>query len=272
MKRPPRTLPVAVIWPFQRGFTQLGISRELWLQTWERHGFPLAKLSDPSTRLSLDRTFAEIRKHAHALGRGDLGLLAAAAIEPGDFGVVELAARASSSALEAFESLAHDFNLFAEGLHLSVEHRAGVVTLRFTSDPDLALPPLIVEYVLLALLQFVRHYRPGVCAPRRVRFAHPRVTHADLLADTFACPADFDAVEHALDFDRADLEAPSRPPTPSPAKSSAPTSTPSAPPPPPAASSTASRPSSPNASPKASPPSKTSPATSASAAAPSAAP
>jgi AraC-like DNA-binding protein len=180
----------------------------MWLASWERLGFPLAKLSDPSTRLSLELTLAKLQKYVDVLGRPDLGLLAAAATEPGDFGVVELAARAHASALEAFQSLAHDFNLFAEGLYLSVEPRADVVTARFSSDADIALPPVVVEYVLLGLVRFVRNYRPGKCTPITVRFAHPQVAHREMLAAHFGCSAEFDAVEHAIDFARADLESP----------------------------------------------------------------
>lgn len=208
MKRLSRTLPVSVIWPFQRGFSQLGVSREMWLDAWERLGFPLSKLSDPSTRLSLDRTLEELQKHVALLGRADLGLLAAAAVEPGDFGVIELAARASGNALEGFQSLAQDFNLFAEGLQLTIEPRADAVTVRFSSDADVALPPIVVEYVLLGLVGFVRHYRPEPCAPLGVRFAHPRVAHGDVVATYFGCPAEFDASEHAVDFRRRDLESP----------------------------------------------------------------
>lgn len=207
MRRFPRTLPVSVIWPFQRGFSQLGVSKEAWLETWRRLGFPLAKLSDPSTRLSLERTFAELQKYSELLGRADLGLLAAAASEPGDFGVIELAARASASALEGLQSLAHDFNLFADGLYLSIEPRADVVTARFSSDADVVLPPVVVEYVLLSLVRFVRHYRPGACTPLGVRFAHPRVVHGDALAAHFGCRAELGACEHAVDFARADLDA-----------------------------------------------------------------
>jgi hypothetical protein len=145
----------------------------MWLAAWERLGFPIAKLSDPSTRLLLDRTLEELQKHVVLLGRADLGLLAAAATEPGDFGVIELAARASRNGLEGFQSLAHDFALFAEGLHLTIEPRADAVTVRFSSDPDIVLPPCVVEYVLLGLVRFVKHYRPEPCTPLGVRFAHP---------------------------------------------------------------------------------------------------
>lgn len=208
MKQVARTLPISVIWPFQRSFGQLGVSREMWLAAWERLGFSLAKLSDPSTRLSLERTLAELQKHVDLLGRGDLGLLAAAALEPGDFGVVELAARASESALEAFQSLAHDFSLFAEGLYLSVEPRGDIVTVRFWSDPDIRVPTVVVEYVLLALPRFLKNYRPGTCKPLAVRFAHPRVAHHPLVATHFECAVGFEANEHAIDFARADLESP----------------------------------------------------------------
>jgi AraC-like DNA-binding protein len=201
-------LPISVIWPFQRGFSQLGVSREMWLAAWERLGFPLAKLSDPSTRLSLERTLTELQKYVELLGRADLGVLAAAATEPGDFGVVELAARAHANALEAFQSMAQDFSLFAEGLYLSVEPRADVVTVRFSSDPEIALPPVVVEYVLLGLARFVRHYGTGSCAPIGIRFAHAPVAHSDLLTTHFGRVAEFDANEHAIDFARADLESP----------------------------------------------------------------
>lgn len=197
-----------MIWPFQRGFGQLGISREVWIASWERLGYPLAKLSDPSTRLSLDRTFSELQKHVDLLGRADLGVLAASAIEPGDFGVVELAARAHANALEAFQSFAHDFSLFAEGLYLSVEPRADVVTVRYWSDADLVSPPVVVEFVLLGLVRFVRHYRAGSCTPASVRFAHGRVAHCSALTAHLGCTPEFDACEHAIDFQRADLEAP----------------------------------------------------------------
>jgi AraC-like DNA-binding protein len=205
VRRFPRTLPISVIWPFQRGFAQLGVSREAWLASWERLGYPLDKLSDPSTRLSLDRTLAELQKYVDLLGRADLGLLAAAATEPGDYGVIELAARAHETALEGLQSLAHDFALFAEGLHLAIEPRADVVTARLSSDPDVVLPPVVVEYVLLGLVRFVRHYRPGGCAPLGVRFAHARVAHGDMLEAHFGCRVEPEACEHAVDFARAEL-------------------------------------------------------------------
>jgi AraC-like DNA-binding protein len=139
-------------------------------------------------------------------GRSDLGLLAAQATMPGNYGAVELAARACETVRQAFVVLAHGFGLIADGIHLAVEERGKHVAVRFWTEPDLVLPSTITEFQMLSLVVLGSSYIGKSMHPDLVRFAHPKVPHAAVCAEAFGCNIEFDSVENALLFSPALLD------------------------------------------------------------------
>lgn len=205
---PTRTVSIRLLSPFQRVYTQLGVGMQEQLDGVERLGISVEALADPDTRIPLDVVLDTLERSARMLGRADLGLLAGQAAMPGDFGLVELAARACSTAGEAFRVLAHAYELLSDGVHLSFEPLGDRVSLRLSTPPDLTLPAMAVEFALSALWSIGRTYIGVPILPLRVRFAHSAVPHAQACAQAFGCPVQFDALEHAIDLPLTTLTAP----------------------------------------------------------------
>lgn len=161
---------------------------------------PLEAFADPATRLPLGVAISELERHARQLGRTDVGLLAAEAAEPGDFGPVELAARAARTASEALNLVARGYELLADGTHLAVERRDGRTTIRFWTEPDIPATPAFAEFALLVLVRLGSRYGFTPARPSLVRFSHPPVPHADACARAFDSEVRFNSSETGLEL------------------------------------------------------------------------
>lgn len=204
-----RTISAALAWPFQRVNASLGMTAAEAEESLERYQVPLGALADPATRISLRVALDEFGRNEQRHRRTDLALLAAQAAEPGDFGAVELAARAAGTVGEALRVLSSAYELLADGIHLSVERREARAVVRFWAEADIPSHPALAEFGLLALLRIGAWY----CGPlhvRAVRFAHGPVPHAAACARAFGAEVHFNAGESAVDVDGADLERPLR--------------------------------------------------------------
>ncbi|MBM4363342.1 MAG: AraC family transcriptional regulator ligand-binding domain-containing protein [Deltaproteobacteria bacterium] len=204
-----RTISVSLTWPFQRVNAALGMSAEEAQEGLARYGVPLTAFADPSTRVPLRVALAELTRSEQRHHRTDLAILAAEAAEAGDFGAVELAARAAGTVGEALGVLSRAHELLADGVHLAVERREGRAVVRFWVDRDIPASPALAEFGLLALLRIGTRY----CGPlqvRAVRFAHGPVPHAAVCARAFGAEVHFNAGESSLDVDGADLDLPLR--------------------------------------------------------------
>jgi len=89
---------------------------------------------------------------------------------------------------------------------LSVEQRGEHVVARFWTDPDLVLPTAVAEFELLSLLLLGSSYLGERAQPDFVRFAHPKVPHAEACAEAFGCRIEYDSVENAIFLQRALLD------------------------------------------------------------------
>lgn len=204
----PASVSVRLVWPFQRVYARLGMGADEQLAAIRRLGISLEELADPELRVPLDLALENIERGAQRLGRTDLGLLAAQAALPGDFGPVEVAARACATAGEALDLLARAFELLADGVRLRVEPRGEQLCLRLWTAPEVTLSPRAAEFVLAALWQIGGAYLGVPLRIDRVRFVHSRVPHASACAEIFGCPIEFDAVENAVDVPRSTSSAP----------------------------------------------------------------
>lgn len=202
------SISVAVTWPFQRVYAQLGLGEQAIADAVARYKLPVEKFADPSTRLPLKQVIADLRHYDRRLGRTDIGLLAAQATLPGDFGAVELAARACATVGEALAVLADGYALLCEGVHLSIEVRGDCVIERLWADPQLVLPPASVEFPLLSMMRLGQSYAGRMLYPDRVRFMHARVPHAAACERAFGCMIEFSSFENALEWPRAILDLP----------------------------------------------------------------
>lgn len=203
-------MSVAVTWPFQRVYAQLGLGSDVVTRATTRFGISLAQFADPSTRISTRDALTDLERFARFLHRSDLGLLAAQAVVPGDFGTLEMAARTCSTVREALSVLANGYELLVEGVHLGVEMRSDRVVLRMWSDPEIDMPPAGVEYALLAITRLALQYAPEVADPECVRFEHARVSHAAACETAFGAPVTYDSFENALEWQAERLEVRTR--------------------------------------------------------------
>jgi AraC-like DNA-binding protein len=194
-------------WAFHRAYEKLGLTQQELLDSLPPYGMTLAELADPKTRLPQALMLSDFERYAHRFGRSDIGLLAAQASMPGDFGAVELAARACATLGQALVTVAHGYGLIADGSHLSVEQRGEHAVARFWTDPDHVLPTAVSEFELLSVLRLISSYVGERVQPDFVRFAHPKVPHATACEEAFGCRIEFDSVENAIFFPHALLDA-----------------------------------------------------------------
>lgn len=202
------TISVAVTWPFQRVYAELGLGERAIADAAARYQLPVERLADPNTRLPLKQVLEDLERYDKRTRRTDIGLLAAQAVLPGDFGTVELAARACSTVGEALAVLAAGYALLCEGVHLEIEVRGDRVAERLWTDAGLVLPPASVEFPLLAMMRLGQSYAGTMLYPEHVRFTHARVRHAIACEQAFGCAIEFASTENALEWPRSILELP----------------------------------------------------------------
>lgn len=204
------SISVAVTWPFQRVYAELGLGGQAVADAIARYGLPVERFADPSTRLPLKQVLADLAHYDRRLGRTDIGLLAAQAVLPGDFGAVELAARACATVGESLAVLAAGYALLCDGVRLEIEPRGDRVVERLWTDASLVVPPAAVEFPLLAMMRLGQSYSGRMLYPERVRFTHDRVPHVVACERAFGCAIEFASFENALEWPRAILELPMR--------------------------------------------------------------
>jgi AraC-like DNA-binding protein len=89
---------------------------------------------------------------AELSGRADLGVLAAQAVEPGHFDLIELASRSQSTVGEAVATIIALVPLLHDGLELALETRADQSVLRVSLREGLALHPAGYDFIAGSLL------------------------------------------------------------------------------------------------------------------------
>jgi AraC-like DNA-binding protein len=140
-------------------------------------------------------------------GRDDLGVLAAQAVEPGHFELVELASRSQRTVGEALRTLAPLLPMLHDGVRLTTtsDERSTRVQVRLLPDPPVH--PAGYDFIVASLvIAGRRQTRNPELMPLRVRVPYTRATGPSPLASFLSCPIELGAEAVEIEFPTAFLE------------------------------------------------------------------
>jgi AraC-like DNA-binding protein len=141
-------------------------------------------------------------------GDQDLGLHAAQAIRPGDFGAMEYVVRTSQTLGAGLARLARYYAVLNDGAEIVVEaQRDRAVWSHRLSYPG-GLPRQIPEYVIGCLLVLLRHATGVDWTPLEVRFPHQEPADTSAHRRLFRAPLRFGCERSELVIPRSSYDAP----------------------------------------------------------------
>lgn len=200
------TISSRVLWPWLVAARDLGVDPTASLQ---RLGLIEGQLRDPGHRIAYAPSQALIAALVEETERDDLGLLAAAKVEPGHFELLELAVRSAPTLGRAIGHLVRFFALFDDGASLVFHPGQETSGLGYVVTCGQVAHPAYVEFVPAMLLLASRR-ETGVEAlrPTVIRFRHPSPPSAEPHARLFQAPVVFDASEDLATMRSQDLALP----------------------------------------------------------------
>jgi AraC-like DNA-binding protein len=197
----PPTLHAVVIWPFVEAVRRLGtVPPELTAM--------LDVEVAAGTRIPHESA-AQLLEGAIALtGRQDLGLLAADVVEPGNFELVELAARAQRTVGEGLTTLASLAPILHDALTVKLTRGVETSSLRISFANNLRLHPAGYDFIAASLfIGGKRQTRSEALTPLRVTVPYAATLHPSALAAVLGCEVGYggEAIEvefatHLLDI------------------------------------------------------------------------
>lgn len=143
-----------------------------------------------------------------------LALKAAAAIDPGYFGVIDYVARSAPTLAAAIDSAARYFRLANTQGHLVVApHPDGLrVSRHISGDEGLLLPRQAAEFALATMLRVFRSACAQDFSLTQVCFRYPPPQDLAPFTNTFGCPVQFSATHDGLIVGHATLALPMKAP------------------------------------------------------------
>jgi AraC-like DNA-binding protein len=168
-----------------------------------------ASLEDPDTRVPHRVAIALLELAERGTGDRAIGLHAAERIEPGDFDVLEYAARSSNTIGEGIATANRYLRLVHDVAEFTLETDGITAFWRYRLPADLALPPSAVEYFAAIFVLLGRRYAgrdelPGAS----VHFTHPRPDDIREHERIFGRNLRFEQPENALVVPAAVLDLP----------------------------------------------------------------
>ncbi|MDB4973468.1 MAG: Transcriptional regulator, AraC family [Myxococcaceae bacterium] len=174
-----------------------------------RAGVTLHNFADPKTRIG-ERALHELLESAvERSGDPRLGLRAGQSFEPGDYDVVESAARACARLGDAIACLSRYLSILHGGLEAKLIEAGGLATWRLRGSDDAVQPSTVNDFAISFVLAFVRRYTAAGDPPVAVHFQHAKPTCSAEYARVFAsATVRFGMPHNALVFRREQLAAP----------------------------------------------------------------
>jgi AraC-like DNA-binding protein len=198
-------LSVRFLWIFARVSRDPLRGREIFL----REKIGPAQYFDPETRLGHSVVMDLLRRHVDA-GDVDIGLRAGASVYPGDFAVLEYAARSCPTLGDAIRGFARYVGLLNEAIQLELLEDGEHFIWRQRVVDGVAQPPAANDFVLAAANTFAKTYCRVHEPPIEVHFAHPEPPYRALYDDVFGTKVRFGAADNAFVLSRKRLDAPLR--------------------------------------------------------------
>lgn len=169
------------------------------------HSF-LPTSSDESLRLS-HRAAREIWAQAMRADDALVGLRAANALMPGDYGPLEYAIRSSANLRAAFQRIDRYHGLLNERAHVSLHEHDQAAQAQYQANA-VDTPPAYIDFVLASWLHMVRQLTSPSFVPSRALLPFAAPADTSMHRAVFGEHVQFDAAEASLFLPRALLDAP----------------------------------------------------------------
>lgn len=200
------TLSVRLLWAFARlmGTPDWSTSKLL------AAGISASDFADPDARIGHEAAMGLLENAIVASKNPALGLHAAGIAEPGDFDVLEYAARGCPNLGQAFACMARYFRLMNEAAELEIATDDERAILSYRVTDGVRQPRAAVDFAIAALVYFARRNTEFDEKGMEVRFVHPEPTYLAEYERVFRCRIRFGSTENAVVMPRDRLDTPMR--------------------------------------------------------------
>lgn len=182
-------LSIRLVWPFAR----LLAHHPQMLEVLAKTGIGIEDFPNPDTRVPHRVVIGMLEQAVERLNDPLIGLKAGDLVDPGDFDVLEHAARCAANLGEAMESMARYCALINEAADVSLVPVGNLVEWRFRITDGLRQPPAANDFVVASSLAFSRRNATEYEPPVEVRFMHERPAYAAEYERRFAAKVSFGA-------------------------------------------------------------------------------
>lgn len=203
---PPKETCVSIrlVWPFAR---LLGTDSRA-IEILSATGVGIEDFPNPDTRVPHRTVMAMLEETVQRLGDPLIGLKAGQLVDPGDFDVLEQAARSAPNLGEAMQCMARYYRLIHEGSELQIVDLGETVEFRFRITDGVRQSSAANDYVLSTAIAFGRRNIGEYTPPLEIRFAHPEPAYASEYARYFSSKISFGARVNTMVMHRSRLSAP----------------------------------------------------------------
>src|SRR6516165_8368963 len=173
------------------------------------HGLPPACLADPELRIPMPAVARLLEDSAARSGRPDFGLRLAERRSLSNLGVLALLVREQPTIRKALEALAGYMHLHSDGLRLTIDENAGLVTIGLAVDSGRPLPIRQgVELGLGFIHKSLNQLLGSRWRPQTICFTHAAPAQSDAHRRFFGANVEFGQEYNAIvclarDFDAA---------------------------------------------------------------------
>jgi AraC-like DNA-binding protein len=194
-------LSARFVWIFARVSRHSAEAQELLA----RENIGVAEYFNPETRVG-HRLMMELLRLSVDGGDPEIGLRAGAALQPGDFAILEYAARSCSTLRDAIGCFARYLSLLNEAAELSLVEEGGRATLQHRVTDGVQQLPAANDFTMAAADAFAKAYCHVYRPPLEVHFMHPEPAHRAAYDAVFRTTVRFGAPCNAFVLTRAHLD------------------------------------------------------------------
>lgn len=174
-------------------------------QILSRENIGLSEYFDPETRIR-HRVMMELLRLSVEGGDPEIGLRAGANLQPGDFAILEYAARSCSTLRNAIDCFARYLALLNEAAELALIEDGDRVTMQHHVTDGVPQLPAANDFFMAAADTFAKTYCRVYRPPLEVHFMHPEPMYRAAYDRVFQTTVRFGAPCNAFVFARAHLE------------------------------------------------------------------
>lgn len=185
---------------------QRGTNTEPWLAG---TGLTRGQIDLPGTRLSFRQATTILRRALRALPAGPVGMRVGTRDVLLSWGLVGFAVRSSSSGAEAMAVGVRLHQAAGSLVNYEIEYSTDEFEIRLLErSPDAELLPFLSEEACASIVALLRAAFGSQLRPKRMEFAYPAPTYADVYRRYFQCPIQFGAQHVRMWFDTELLDRP----------------------------------------------------------------